>query len=221
MHSGILDKLKGHPAIAAYMDEADHYLEALGYTEHSTRHASLSASIAANVLERLRLDARTVEMAAAAAYCHDVGNCLAREYHGPSSALLVERPLTELGFTYPEIACIMNAIANHEEEFGVPTSPVAAAVILADKSDVHETRVRAIEPARYDIHDRVNMAVKRSFLRVDAEAKTITLELDIATDVVPVMDYFEIFLSRMLMCRRAAEHLGCRFSLMINGTQLL
>lgn len=174
-----------------------------------------------NVLGRLGYDQRTQELAGAAAYCHDIGNSLLREYHGPSSALLVMDPLRELGFEWPEVALIMNAIANHEEEFGVPTSAVAAATILADKSDVHESRVRSADTIAYDIHDRVNLAVKRSFLRVDAEAKTIVLELDIDTSVVSTMDYFEIFLSRMLMCRRAAEFLGCRFSLLINGSQLL
>lgn len=221
MRSAIVDGLKTHPAIAAYLDQADQYLERLGYTEHSFRHANLCASIAANVLGRLGFDERTQEMAAAAGFLHDIGNCLAREFHGASSALLVKDCLIDVGFTHQETATILNAIANHEEETGVPTTPVAAATVLADKSDVHESRVRAIDPASYDIHDRVNMAVSRSFLRVDAEAKSITLELDIKPDVVSVMDYFEIFLSRMLMCRRAAECLGCRFSMSINGTTLL
>jgi len=221
VQTGIVEKLQSHPAIAAYMNQADEYLEALGYTEHSFRHANLCSSIAYNVLARLGHDTRTCEMASAGGFLHDIGNCLAREFHGASSALLVVDCLRDVGFTHPEVAKILNAIANHEEEHGIPTNAVAAAVVLADKSDVHETRVRAIDPATYDIHDRVNMAVTRSFLRVDAEAKSITLELDIKTDVVSVMDYFEIFLSRMLMCRRAAEFLGCRFSMSINGTTLL
>jgi uncharacterized protein len=221
MHSDVIDKLRSHPAIQAFMEQADQYLEVLGYTEHSYRHANLSASIAANVLERLGFDERQQDLAATAGFLHDIGNSLAREFHGESSALIVKDFLVELGYSYPEIACVMNAISNHEEEFGVPTSAVAAAIVLADKSDVHQTRVRAIDPATYDIHDRVNLAVTRSFLRVDAEQKTITLELEIDNEIVSTMDYFEIFLSRMLMCRRAAEFLGCHFRMMINGTTLL
>jgi uncharacterized protein len=221
MHSEVIDKLQSHPAIQAFMEQSDQYLEALGYTEHSYRHANLCASIAANVLDRLGFEERDQDLAATAGFLHDIGNSLAREFHGPSSALLVKDYLQELGYSPPEVALVMNAIANHEEEFGVPTNAVAAATVLADKSDVHQTRVRAIDPATYDIHDRVNLAVKRSFLRVDDDHKTITLELEIDNEVVSTMDYFEIFLSRMLMCRRAAEFLDCHFRMMINGTTLL
>ncbi len=216
-----LEDIQGDYGIIAYMEMGDDYLGALGYTEHGLRHANLVAHIAGNVTRRLGYDARTAELAAIAGFMHDIGNCIGREAHGISAALLAKSALWRLRMDPREIAVIMNAVGNHEEEFGVPTTVVGAAGILADKSDVHHTRVRNPDPSSFDIHDRVNYAARRSFLRVDGETRTLTLEIDIDTETSQVMEYFEIFLSRMQMCRKAASVLEARFSLVINGNTLL
>ena len=152
---------------------------------------------------------------------HDIGNCVSREFHGVSAAMIAKDVLYRLGMDPKEIATVMNAIGNHEEEFGMPIGPVSAAGVMADKSDVHHTRVRNPDPETFDIHDRVNHSAKRSLLRMDEETRTITLEIDIDTDQSQVMEYFEIFLSRMQMCRSAAEVLDATFSLVINDVKLL
>ncbi|MBA4370128.1 MAG: phosphohydrolase [Coriobacteriaceae bacterium] len=216
-----LDEVQNDPGVIAYMEMGDDYLGALGYTEHGLRHANLAAHIAGNVCRRLGYDARTAELAAIAGFTHDIGNCVSREAHGVSAAMLVKSVMWRLGADPKEIAMLMNAVGNHEEEFGEPTHAIGAAAILADKSDVHHTRVRNPEPAAFDIHDRVNYAAKRSFLRVEPDPRTVTLEIDIDTEVVAVMEYFEIFLSRMQMCRKAARVLDAEFALVINGTKLL
>ncbi len=216
-----LEEVQGDSGVIAYMQMGDEYLGAIGYTEHGARHANLAAHIAGNVLRMLGYDARTVELASIAGYMHDIGNCVGREAHGVSAALIAKDVLWRLGMDPKETALIMNALGNHEEEFGVPTTVVGAAAILADKSDVHHTRVRNIDRSSFDLHDRVNHAAKRSFLRVEPETRTLTLEIDIDTEVSQVMEYFEIFLSRMQMCRKAAGVLDARFSLVINGTRLL
>jgi metal-dependent HD superfamily phosphatase/phosphodiesterase len=196
-------------------------LAALGYTEHGPRHAGLVADIAENVLLRLGHSRREAELAAVAGYLHDIGNGISRLDHGIAAALIAQRILERLGMPPEEIVEVMCAIGNHEEEYGEPVSALAAAVILADKSDVHRSRVRVIDPDTEDIHDRVNSATQRSFLAVDAHAKTITLQMDIDTEAIRLMEYFEIFLSRMQMCRKAASVLDATFSLIINETKLL
>lgn len=216
-----LEDIQGDPGILAYIQMGDDYLGALGYTEHGLRHANLGAHIAGNILRRLEYSDREAELASIAGFLHDIGNCISREFHGVSAALLAKSALVRIGMPFPEVALIMNALGNHEEEFGVPATPIGAAAIMADKSDVHHTRVRNPDPATFDIHDRVNYAAKRSFLRVDSDTRLITLEIDIDTEVSQVMEYFEIFLSRMQMCRRAADVLDARFSLVINETRLL
>ena len=173
------------------------------------------------MLLQLGYPSRMAELAAIAGYLHDIGNGISRLDHGIGAALLSRHILERLGMGPNEYAEVMCAIGNHEEEYGQALSPLAAAVILGDKSDVHRSRVRVIDPETEDIHDRVNMATTRSSVAVDADAHTITLELDIDTDIIQVMQYFEIFLDRMVMCRRAAEFLGCRFGIVINGTRLL
>ena len=207
--------------VQVFIRKADENLGVLGYTEHGPRHCSLVADIAENVLLRLGYPPRTAELAAIAGYLHDIGNGINRLDHGIGAALLSRHILERLGMGPDEYAEVMCAIGNHEEEYGQAVSPLAAAVILGDKSDVHRSRVRVIDPDTDDIHDRVNMATTRSFLAVDDAARTITLELEIDTGIIQVMHYFEIFMARMMMCRRAAEFLGCRFGIVINGTRLL
>lgn len=162
-----------------------------------------------------------MELASIAGYLHDLGNVISRSEHGRSSALLAAPILFELGMDPGEVATIIGAIGNHEEQEGEAVNHVAAALILADKSDVHRSRVRNDDFAKFDIHDRVNFAVEKSFLKVEATERTVTLHLTIDVKIVPVMEYFEIFLVRMMMCRRAAEFLSARFGLVINGTTLL
>jgi uncharacterized protein len=207
--------------VQVFVRKADENLGVLGYTEHGPRHCGLVADIAQNVLLRLGYPQRSAELAAIAGYLHDIGNGINRLDHGIGAALLSRHILERLGMGPDEYAEVMCAIGNHEEEYGQAVSPLAAAVILGDKSDVHRSRVRVIDPETDDIHDRVNMATTRSFLKVDADGRTITLELEIDTDIIQVMQYFEIFMARMMMCRRAAEFLGCRFGILINGTRLL
>ena len=209
------------PEVKAMIEVADDYLGAIGYTEHGFRHANLVSHIAGNIMRRLGYEERLVELAEIAGFMHDIGNCIGRDHHGVSSAILAREVLRELGMDPVETIHVMNALGNHEEDFGTPANPVGAATIIADKSDVHHTRVRNPDPAAYDIHDRVNHAASRSFLRVDGDARTLTLELDIDTSTSQVMEYFEIFLSRMQMCRAAASELDATFHLEINGTKLL
>jgi metal-dependent HD superfamily phosphatase/phosphodiesterase len=209
------------PDVTAMIEVADEYLGAIGYTEHGFRHANLVAHISGNIIRRLGYDERVAELAEIAGFLHDTGNCIGRDHHGVSSALLARDVLRSLGMDPWETAHVMNAVGNHEEEFGAPANPIGAATIIADKSDVHHTRVRNPDPATFDIHDRVNHSATRSFLRVDGDARTLTLEIDIDTESSQVMEYFEIFLSRMQMCRIAAEVLEASFHLVINGTKLL
>lgn len=216
-----LDEVKRDPEVEAYVNKANEYTGAIGYTEHGTRHANLTASIAYNTLKRLSYPEREAQLAAIAAYLHDIGNLVGRVNHEYSGAGLANTILERFGMDPVERAVVMGAIGNHEEKGGEPVSPVGAAVILADKSDVHRSRVRNPDPTTFDIHDRVNYAVEHSFLRVDEKNKRIMLELTIDTKLSQVMEYFEIFLTRMVMCRRAAQFLNCEFKLQINGAKLL
>jgi metal-dependent HD superfamily phosphatase/phosphodiesterase len=216
-----LEDVKRDREVDAYVMKADEYTRAIGYTEHGIRHASLVASIAGNILRRLDREERSVHLAAIAGYLHDIGNVVGRVNHEHTGAVLAGRVLARLGMEPIEMAIVMGAIGNHEEETGEPVSEVGAALIIADKVDVHRTRVRNPDQGTFDIHDRVNHAVEHSFLRVDEGARTITLELTIDTRLSQVMEYFEIFLPRMVMCRRAAKFLGREFKLQINGTKLL
>jgi len=216
-----LENVRHDPEVRQFVRKADENLAVLGYTEHGPRHAGLVADMAQNVLLRLGHPRREAELAAVAGYLHDIGNGISRLDHGIAAALIAQRLLERLGMPPDEIVEVMCAIGNHEEEYGEPVSALAAAVIIADKSDVHRSRVRVIDPDTDDIHDRVNSATQRSSLAVDDDAKTITLRLDIDTEAIRVMEYFEIFLERMVMCRKAAETLGCKFGLEINGTRLL
>jgi metal-dependent HD superfamily phosphatase/phosphodiesterase len=206
--------------VQAYLSQGNEQMAVLGYTEHGQRHAHLVGNIAENVLLRLGYPARRAQLAAVAGYLHDIGNVIYRAEHDWAGALIARDVLLRMGMDFDGVALVMGAIGNHEEERGDPVSDISAAVILADKSDVHRSRVQVQDTLASDIHDRVNYAVKRSFLRVDGEEKTITLELDIDTEVSQVGEYFEIFMSRMLMSRRAAMFLDCRFGLIVNGNSL-
>jgi hypothetical protein len=218
-----LAEIKADPEVQAFIRNANRNLAAIGYTEHGSRHVSLVANIARNVLKRIGFDARQQELAAISGYLHDVGNVVSRHDHARTGALLAHSILTRLGASPEDTAIVMGAIGSHEDEghMGEPVHAVSAALILADKADVHRSRVRNPDPISFDQHDRVNYAATSSKLRVDPEAKTITLALEIDTAIAPVMHYFEIFLPRMLMSRRAAEALGYAFRITINGVSVL
>lgn len=216
-----LTDLERDEEVGVYLRSANAMMQALGFTEHGERHARLVASIAHNILMRLGLPARQAELASVAGYLHDAGNLIHRDAHTLSGAMLAREILVRMRMPFEEVALVMGAIGNHEEPDGAPVTPLAAAVIIADKADVHFSRVQNADPRAFDIHDRVNHAVQHSFVRVDGAAKAIALELEIDTATSSVSEYFEIFLSRMLMCRHAAQFLGCQFSLVINGTRMM
>ncbi|MBU7007871.1 HD domain-containing protein [Phosphitispora fastidiosa] len=216
-----LDDIKKDPIVDTCIRKGNEYLGVMGFTEHGYRHINLISRISRNILERLNYPQREVELAAIAGYMHDIGNVISRYDHGQSGATLAFHVLSKMGMSPEEIAMVISAIGNHEEEYGHPVNSVAAALILADKSDVHRSRVRNQDFATFDIHDRVNYAVEHSFLRVTGETRKITMELTIDIQICPVMEYFEIFLSRMVLCRRAADFLNSRFALEINGAKLL
>jgi uncharacterized protein len=215
-----LEEVQQDRSVSGLISAADRVMEGLGFTEHGFRHATLVARIAFNVLNRLGFDDRTATLACVAGYLHDIGNSVARENHGPTGALFAYDVLKDR-MRLDDLTPILAAIGNHEEEYGQAVSPISAAVILADKSDVHRSRVRKSGQPDFDIHDRVNYAAEQSFLRVDSGARTVTLELTIDTEISQVMEYFEIFLHRMVMCRRAAERLDCQFKITANGVTLL
>jgi len=216
-----LEDVKKNEQVKALIAKADEVLGVIGYTEHGQRHASLCANIAHNILVRLKHSEKRVQLAAIAAYLHDIGNVINRDYHAQIGAVLARDILLEMKMPLEDVMEIIAAIGNHDERDGYPISDICAAVILADKSDVHSSRVRTLEMIKQDIHDRVNYAAKSSFLRVEEDKGVITLEIKIETSISQVMEYFEIFLSRMIVCRRAAEFLKQKFQLEINGQRLL
>ena len=215
------EEIEKNETIRAYISKADESLVALGYTEHSFAHVTHVATMAGYLLETLGYDAHTVELAKIAGYLHDIGNLVNRIEHSQSGAVMAFQILTSLGFAAEDVATIVTAIGNHDEGTGVPINPIAAALILADKSDVRRSRVRNREPATFDIHDRVNFSVNDTALELDAAAKTLTLRLDIDTSYGSVMDFFEIFHVRMSMCKNAARTLGLGFGLVINGQTVM
>ncbi|WP_366922590.1 HD domain-containing protein [Metallumcola ferriviriculae] len=216
-----LEMIKRDTEIDTYIRKGNEYLGAMGFTEHSYRHVNLVSNVSQNILEKLNFDARLVELAGIAGYMHDIGNVISRYDHGQSGAVMAYSILKQYEMPPEEIASVISAIGNHEEQYGHAVNEVAAVLILADKSDVHRSRVRNRDFATFDIHDRVNYAVEHSFLRVSAEQKKITMELTIDLEISTIMEYFEIFLSRMVMCRRAAAFLDCHFGLVINEARLL
>ena len=215
------EQVQNNPAIRTYIQRADESLIALGFTEHSFAHVGMVARNAAYILETLGYPQRTVEVAKIAAFLHDIGNLVNRVDHSQSGAVMAFRILDNLDCDPEEIATIVTAIGNHDEGTGLPVNAMAAALILADKSDVRRSRVRNQDPSTFDIHDRVNYSVKRSQLKINEEHTLIKLKLFVDTKYGSVMDYFEIFMQRMILCRKAAEKLGLQFKLMINEQQLI
>ncbi len=213
--------LKKNPSIREYIKKADESLLAQGYTEHSFAHVERVATVTEYILRTLGYSQKEIELSKIAAYMHDIGNLVNRVDHSQSGALIAFRILDNLGMEACDIATIVTAIGNHDEGTGVPVNPIAAALILADKSDVRRTRVRNQDISTFDIHDRVNYSVTESKIDISENKTEITLKLSIETQYSSVMDYFEIFLDRMVLCRKAAEKLMLHFKLIINEQQLL
>lgn len=213
--------IKNDPTVRTYIQKGNAVLGVIGFTEHGFAHAEITANMASGILTSLGYDARTIELARMAGYLHDIGNCVNRKDHAQSGALMAFTLLTRLGMSAEEVSDIIGAIGHHDESTAAAVSPISAALILADKSDVRRSRVRSKSTIGIDIHDRVNYAVIEPQLLVVPETREVHLKLTIDTEISAVMDYFEIFLSRMLLCRKAAEYLGLRFRLDMNGTQLL
>jgi metal-dependent HD superfamily phosphatase/phosphodiesterase len=216
-----LSDVKESKFIETFIIKGNEHLGAIGYTDHGKIHVGLISSLSHKILLDLGYDARTAELAGISGYMHDLGNVVNRNDHSQSGALIAMEILRRMGMKPDEISTIVAAIGNHDEGSGHPINAVSAALILADKSHVHRNRVRNTDVATFDIHDRVNYAVEKSVLNVDGSDMMISMDLTIDTEICPVMEYFEIFLSRMLMCRRATNFLNCEFALIINGAKLL
>lgn len=216
-----IEEVKADKAIHTYIEKEDEALIALGFTEHSFTHVGKVSKTAKDILLKLRYPERDAELAEIAGYLHDIGNIVNRTDHAQSGAIMAFRILDNMGASADDIATIITAIGNHDEGTAVPVNPITAALILADKTDVRASRVRNTDIKSFDIHDRVNYSVKRADLDISTEKKEIELKLQIDTDFCSVMDYFEIFLGRMILCRKAAEKLGLRFRLSVNGQILL
>ena len=215
------EKIKSNEDVKKYIIAADDSLKALGYTEHSFAHVAKCAERAAYVLESVGRDAHTVELAKIAAHLHDIGNLVNRIEHSQSGAVMAFRILDNMGMPAEDIATVVTAIGNHDEGTGVPVNDVSAALILADKSDVRRTRVRNSDISTFDIHDRVNYSVEWSSLDINAETKEVVLRLKIDPTISSIINYFEIFLERMLLCQKAADKLGLKFKLVINDQQII
>lgn len=215
------ETVKNSNAIQTYIIRADESLHELGFTEHSFAHVVHVAEMAGYILETLGYDERTVELAKIAGYMHDIGNLVNRKEHSQSGAIMAWSILNDMDCDPSELATIITAIGNHDEGTGVPVNAVAAALILADKADVRRSRVRNENIASFDIHDRVNYSVKKSVLKINEDKTIVKLKLAVDTKYGSVMDYFEIFMGRMILCRQAAEKLGLQFKLIINEQQLV
>ena len=203
------------------LEMGNHDLGLLGYTDHSRIHCTHVAETAAQVLEKFGYGAHDIELARIAGYMHDIGNCVNRTDHAHNGAIMAMTILRDMGMKPDEIATVIAAIGNHDEKTGTAVDAVSAALILADKTDVRRNRVRGRDQTKFDIHDRVNFAAISSELHMDQEKRQITLDIQLDDGICSVLDYFEIFLERMLMCRRAAEMLGCSFKLKANGSKVL
>ncbi|MDF2944894.1 MAG: hypothetical protein K0S01_3752 [Herbinix sp.] len=213
--------IKQNEAIKTYIKKADDTLAALGYTEHSMAHVSKVASVAKYILQTLNYPEGDIELAQIAGYMHDIGNIVNREDHAQSGAVMAFRILDQLGATAEENATIISAIGNHDEGTAFPVNPIAAALILGDKTDVRRSRVRNRDLATFDIHDRVNYAVEESHVSISSDNTVFQLSLTIDTVMSSVMDYFEIFMGRMLLCKKASNRLNMNFELVINNQKVL
>lgn len=215
------EELKKDTAVNTYITQADKSLAALGFTEHSFAHVTKVAETCRYILSTLGYDEHEIELARIASYLHDIGNLVNRIDHSQSGAVMAFRILDHLNMEAADIATVVTAIGNHDEGTGVPVDEISAALILADKSDVRRSRVRNRDKSTFDIHDRVNYSVKRSSLKISDDKTAIRLKLSIDTKYGSIMEYFEIFMGRMILCRKAAEKLGLTFKLVINEQQLL
>ncbi|MDO4863612.1 MAG: HD domain-containing protein [Ruminococcus sp.] len=213
--------IKQNPDIMEYIQRADKTLEVMGYTEHSFPHVERVAAVSAMILETLGYDERTIELARIASMMHDIGNVINRIDHAQSGAVMAFRLLDNLSMPASEICSVIAAIGNHDEGTGMPLDPISAAMIIGDKTDVRRSRVRNTDLLTFDIHDRVNYAVELSKVHFNDDNTSIILELQIDTEISSVMEYFEIFMNRMLLCRRASEFLGVHFEMIINGSKIL
>jgi len=214
------EDVKNDQEVNVYIRKADELLEVLGYTDHSSAHASKVAHTAGKILRELGYSEREVELAKIAGYLHDIGNFVSRHGHSTSGAMIAFNILSRLEVCPEDISIIVSAIGNHDEGLSIVASPITAALIISDKVDVDRERVRNVDPSTFDIHDRVNYAVDNASLTINSEYKVITLDMDIDKSMSSVMNYFEIFLERMLMCKKSANYLDCNFELYINDTQL-
>ena len=212
--------IKNNDMINHYIDRANFVTGAMGYTEHSKAHAALVAETAGSILNKLGYSKREIELAKIAGYMHDIGNTINRNDHAHSGAIMAFQILTSMGMHYKDVALVCTAIGHHDERTGTAVDPVSAAIILADKTDVRRNRVCTKKKSDFDIHDRVNYAVTSSSLVINTSKHTVQLDLNLDYSICTVMDYFEIFLERMLMCKRAAEILGLKFKAKANGTKI-
>lgn len=213
--------IKQNPDIMEYIRRADKTLEALGYTEHSFAHVEKVAQTASMILSELGYPERQIELAKIAGIMHDIGNVINRIDHAQSGAVMAFRLLDNLNMPADEICSVISAIGNHDESTAMPVDPISAALIIGDKTDVRRSRVRNNDLLTFDIHDRVNYAVEKSLLHFNDDKTALILELDIDTEISSVMEYFEIFLDRMLLCKKASEYLGLKFRMTANGTKIL
>lgn len=213
-------QIRKNEEINALIEKGNETLRELGYTEHSRKHAAKTAETAGRILKELGYGKHKVELAKIAGYMHDIGNSINRHDHAHSGAILAYQILKETDMAYRDILAVTTAIGHHDEETGTAVDEVSAALILADKTDVRRNRVQNTNAASFDIHDRVNYAALSSKLIIHKEKGMIQMELELDDSICTVMDYFEIFLKRMIMCRRAAERLKCKFKLVANGSKL-
>lgn len=216
-----IEEVKADPEVKCFIEMANNHLGAMGFTDHSFRHVEIVSKKAREIMLKLGKPPRSAELAEIAGYLHDIGNVVSRYNHSQAGAIIAANILKRLGMDCPEVAMIMGAIGNHDEGEGQIVNEITAALVLADKTDVHRSRVRNEDFATFDIHDRVNYAVEKAKVEIDSEARVITLRLTIDITIVPVLEYFELFMVRLLMCRRAADFLDCQFSIIINDAKLL
>lgn len=217
------EEIKNNKEINTYIEYADSYLESIGYTEHSFNHVLRCVAVAEYILKELDYDEETIELTKIASYMHDIGNIVNRNDHAQSGAVMAFRILDKLGMPSSDIARVISAIGNHDELTACPVNAISSALIIADKTDVRRSRVRVknLDTTKFDIHDRVNYAAVKSRVIIDKEKKTLTLKLTIDTNICPIIEYFEIFLSRMMLCKKASDYFGLEFKLLINEQALL